>query len=47
MQSHFHAVGTLQEADGLLKDLIRSALNLVIHTKQVQFSHTYEAGSFS
>ena len=24
-QSHFHAVGTFEETDGLLKDLIRSA----------------------
>ena len=33
-QSHFHAVGTLEETDGLLgllNDLIRSALNLVMH----------------
>ena len=30
-QSHFHAVGTLRETDGLLKDSIRSALDLVIH----------------
>ena len=27
-QSHFHAVGALKEMDGLLKDLIRSALSL-------------------
>ena len=33
-QSHFHAVGTVQEADGLLEDLISSALNLVIHKKR-------------
>ena len=30
-QLYVHAVGTLQETDGLLKDLIRSALSLVIH----------------
>ena len=29
--NHFHAVGTLKEMNGLLKDLIRSALSLVIH----------------
>ena len=28
---YVHAVGTLEETDGLLKDLIRSALSLVIH----------------
>ena len=30
-QSHFHAVGTFEETDGLLKDLISSALSLVIY----------------
>ena len=30
-QLHFHAVGTLEEKDGLLKDLIRSACSLVLH----------------
>ena len=30
-QSHFCVVGTLEETDGLLKDLMGSALNLVIH----------------
>ena len=30
-QSYFHVVGTLEETDGLLKDLIRSAFSLVIH----------------
>ena len=30
-QSHFHAVGTLEETNGLLKDSIRSALSLVIY----------------
>ena len=30
-QSYFHAVGTVEETDGLLKDLIRSALSSVIH----------------
>ena len=30
-QSCFHAVGTLEETDGLLKDLIKSALSLVIN----------------
>ena len=29
--SYFHAVGTLEEMDALLKDLIRSALSLVVH----------------
>ena len=31
-QLYFPAVGTLEETDGLLKDLIRSALSLVIHS---------------
>ena len=30
-QSYFHAVGTLNKMDGLFRDLIRSALSLVIH----------------
>ena len=30
-QSHIHAVGTLEEFNGLLGDLVRNALNLVIH----------------
>ena len=30
-QSYFHAVGTIEETDGLLKDLKRSALSVVIH----------------
>ena len=30
-ESNFHAVGTSNETDGLLKDLIRSAGSLVIH----------------
>ena len=30
-QSHFHVVGTVEETDRLLKDLIRSALNSAIH----------------
>ena len=31
-QSYFHGVGTLEETDQLLKDLIRSALSLVMHS---------------
>ena len=31
-QLYFPAVGTIKETDGLLKDLIRSALSLVIHS---------------
>ena len=31
-QSYFHAVGTLEEMNGLLKDLIECALSLVIIT---------------
>ena len=30
-QPYFHAVGTIKETDWLHKDLIRSALSLVIH----------------
>ena len=30
-QLYFHAVGTVEEIDELLKDLIRSVLNLLIH----------------
>ena len=30
-QSCFHAVGALKEMDGLLKDLIGSALSLEVH----------------
>ena len=30
-QSYFHVVDTLEETDGLLKDLIRNVLSLVIH----------------
>ena len=30
-QLYFHAVGTLEKMDGLLKDLIRRAISLVIH----------------
>ena len=30
-QSYFHAAGTIEDTDGLIKDLIRSALSLVIH----------------
>ena len=30
-QSNIHAVGTLKETNGLLQDLVRSALSLVIH----------------
>ena len=30
-QFYVHAVGTLEETDGLLKDLIRNDLSLVIH----------------
>ena len=30
-QPHFHAVGTFEETDGLLNDLIRSPSSLVIH----------------
>ena len=30
-QPYFHAVNTLEETDGLLRDLIRSALSLLIH----------------
>ena len=30
-QLYFHAAGTQEETDGLLKDSIRSALSLVIH----------------
>ena len=30
-QSFFRAVGTIEERDGLLKNLIRSALSLVTH----------------
>ena len=29
-QSYFHAVGTLKETDGLLKNSLRSVLSLVI-----------------
>ena len=31
MQSHFHAVGTFEEMDRLLKNLAGSALSLVIY----------------
>ena len=30
-QLHFHAVGALEEKDGLLKDLMRSLCSLVLH----------------
>ena len=30
-QSYFYAVDTLEETDGLLKDLLGSALDLLIH----------------
>ena len=30
-QSYFHSMDTVEETDGLLKDLLRSALNFVTH----------------
>ena len=30
-QLYFHAMGTVEETDGLLKNLLRSALSLVTH----------------